>query len=55
MSCLVGNSDRPNYIDDYKIVGMVGVGGQGEAYLVEDKKKAMRVLKIYARSTVNSG
>lgn len=38
MSCLVGYSDKPAYIDDYKIIDLVGVGGQGEAYLIEDKK-----------------
>ena len=51
MSSIVGNPDKPAKIDDYIIVGQIGAGGQGEAYLVEDKKKAMRVLKIYARST----
>ena len=46
MSCLVGNQ-----IDDYTILGFLGAGGRGEAYLAHDKTKQKKVLKVCARTT----
>ena len=45
MISLVGFS-----IDNYRVVGFVGKGAQGDAYLVLNQSDELQVLKVYARS-----